>query len=154
MLTASTVYLAAQMCCWTAVNFAVIYFIPQPLAGCEHSLIPIQASFSRSLSAPSNEHLIRSMKWGSRLLKQRFNTSQKIRLILINYPIPLLMGGPILMGQPVFVTRTSQNLSFLLILPNGLHGLPSLKKNLYLYIFRTLITFHWQQLLVTQWLSK
>lgn len=29
---------AAQLCRWTVMNVVVIYFIPRPLAGCEHSL--------------------------------------------------------------------------------------------------------------------
>lgn len=79
-------YLAAQLCHWTVMNVVVICFISLPLAGCEHSLIPVRASFSRPLIAPSSGYLIRSMKWGSRLLRQRFNISRKIRSILINYP--------------------------------------------------------------------
>lgn len=79
-------HLAAQLCRWTVMNVVVIYFIPQPLAGCERFLIPVRPSFSRPLIAQSGGHLIRSMKWGSRLLGQRFNISRKIRSILINYP--------------------------------------------------------------------
>lgn len=86
MLLTMCLYAAAQLCRWTVMNVVVIYFIPRPLAGCEHSLIPVQASFSRPLIAPSSGHLIRSMKWGLRLLRQRFNISRKIRSILINYP--------------------------------------------------------------------
>lgn len=66
-------------------NGKVIFFIPRPLAGCEHSLIPVRPSFSGPLVAQSSGHLIRSMKWGSWLLGHRFNTSRKIRSILINY---------------------------------------------------------------------
>lgn len=77
---------AAQLCRWTVMNVVVIYFIPRPLAGCEHSLIPVRASFSRPLIAPSSGHLIRSMKWGLWLLRRRFDVSRKIRSILINYP--------------------------------------------------------------------
>lgn len=87
-MTALTVRLcvAAQLCRWTVMSVVVIYFIPRPLAGCEHSLIPVRASFSRPLIAPSSGHLIRSMKWGLWLLRRRFDISRKIRSILINYP--------------------------------------------------------------------
>lgn len=78
--------LAAQLCRWTVMNVVVIYFTLRPLAGCEHSLIPVRASFSSPLIAPSSGRLIRSMKWGLRLLRQRFDISRKIRSILINYP--------------------------------------------------------------------
>lgn len=79
-------YLAAQHCRWTVINVVEIYFIPWSLAGREHSLTPDRLSFSRPLIRLSSEHLIRSMKWGLRLPRQRFEISRKIRSILINYP--------------------------------------------------------------------
>lgn len=86
MVLTVCLYLAAQLCSWAVMNVVVIYFVLLPLAGCEHPLIPVRASFSGPLIAQSSGYLIRSMKWGSRLLGQRFNISRKIRSILINYP--------------------------------------------------------------------
>ena len=37
LLLTACVYLAAQLRCWPVMNVAIIYFIPRPLAGCEHS---------------------------------------------------------------------------------------------------------------------
>lgn len=83
---------AAQLLPWAVMNAAIICFIPLPLAGHEHCLIPAWASFSRSLIAPSSGHLIRSVKWGSRLLGQRFNISRKIRLIFNK--LTILLNSP------------------------------------------------------------
>lgn len=76
-------HMAAQLCCWDVMNVEVIFFIAQSFAN--HSITPVRASFSRSLIAPSSGHLIPTIKWSPCLLRQEFNISWKIRLILINY---------------------------------------------------------------------